>query len=279
MQTQRTLVDQIVNFFLSAFVLPGLAAKFILIAIGLGLAFGAVWLTAFWPPLRKRQLWIIGVVSAFLTWTAIAFIQIPLQSWTGQVLNRFFSQDTLTDWIFLVSIPSVLLSGLVQEGAKLVPTVFWWLRHDCHLDPKIGLLAGAVAGAGFGIFEAVWVHDTMFSAGWTWQVVQTNGLIGLSGFFERFFTVGFHISVSALAGYGLAKGWGWQFYLIAAFLHGALNYVVVPFQMGSLSPLVLEIYVAVFSIALTAIMLWIRWRSKASGTEISEAVSGPDSTG
>jgi RsiW-degrading membrane proteinase PrsW (M82 family) len=279
MQTQRTLIDQIVNFFLSAFVLPGLAAKFILIAIGLGLTFGAVWLTAFWPPLRKRQLWIIGAVSAFLTWTAISFIQIPLQSWTGQVLNRFFSPDTLTDWIFLVSIPSVLLSGLVQEGAKLVPTVFWWLRHDCHLDPKIGLLAGAVAGAGFGIFEAVWVHNTMFSAGWTWQVVQTNGLIGLSGFFERFFTVGFHISVSALAGYGLAKGWGWQFYLIAAFSHGALNYVVVPFQMGSLSPLVLEIYVAVFSIALTAIVLWIRWRSKPSGTAISEAVSGLDSTG
>jgi RsiW-degrading membrane proteinase PrsW (M82 family) len=279
MQTQKTLLDQVVTFFLSAFRLPGLAAKFVLIAIGLGLAFGAVWLTAYWPPLKKRQLWVIGAVSAFLTWTAIAFIQIPLQSASGLALTHFFSTAALTQWIYLVSIPAILLSGLVQEGAKLVPTVFWWLRHDRHLDPKIGLLAGAMAGAGFGVFEAVWVHNTMFAAGWTWQVVQANGFIGLSGFWERFFTVGFHISVAALAGYGLAKGWGWQFYLIASFLHGALNYVVVLYQTGLMKAVGLEIYVAVFSVVLTAVVVWIRWRTKPSGTEISAVESEPDSEG
>lgn len=268
-----------VDFFLSAFVLPGLAAKYILIAIGLGLAFGTVWLTAYWPPLRKWQLWVIGAVSAFLTWITIAFIQIPAQSGVGQILIHFVSPAGLTQWIYLVSIPSILLSGLVQEGAKLVPTVFWWLRHNRRLDPKIGLLAGAVAGAGFGIFESVWVHNSMFAGGWTWQVVQVNGLIGLAGFWERFFAVGFHISVSALAGYGLAKGWGWQFYLIASFLHGALNYVVVPFQTGALSTIWLEIYVAVLSVVLASIVLWMRWRrTGSSGTDTSEEESGPDST-
>jgi RsiW-degrading membrane proteinase PrsW (M82 family) len=127
-------------------------------------------------------------------------------------------------------------------------------------DPKLGLAIGAVGGAGFGIFEAVWVHNQVFMSGWTWQAVQTNGFLGIAGFWERFFTVGFHIAASALAGYGLAKGKGWQFYLIAAFLHGLLNYCVVFLQKGYLTVVQLEAYVAVMAVVVTAVVLWLRWR-------------------
>ncbi len=76
----------------------------------------------------------------------------------------------------------------------------------------------------------------------TWQTVEINGVLALLGFWERFFTVAFHIAASALAGYGLAKGLGWQFYLLASFLHGATNYSVILLQKGLLTGIQVEIY-------------------------------------
>lgn len=239
---------------------PSLNGELILVAIGIGLVFGAIWLTPYWPPmLKKPKLWMVGVVSTFLTWTAIAFIQIPLQSWTGQALSHFWGQFTLLRWLLLAGIPSILLSGLVQEGVKLVPVVFYWWRNNRNFTLKFGLIAGAVSGAGFGVFEAIWAHNTIFASGWTWKAVETSGFLALLGFWERFFSVAFHIAVSALAGYGLAKHQGWQFYLIASFLHGATNYSVILLQKGLLTSLQVEIYIAVLATAITSVALWLRW--------------------
>jgi len=131
-----------------------------------------------------------------------------------------------------------------------------------NFTPKFGLIAGALAGAGFGVFEAVWVHNTIFASGWTWHLVETNGTLALLGFWERLFAVGFHIAASALAGYGLAKHLGWQFYLIAGFLHGLTNYAVVLLQKQVLTSYQIEIYIAVIAIAVTSVVLWLRWRRR-----------------
>jgi RsiW-degrading membrane proteinase PrsW (M82 family) len=279
MQTQKTLIEQMVAFFLSAFHYPGLSWKLVFIAILLGLVFGAIWLSAYRPSFKRNPaLLVICTVSAFLTWAAIAFVQIPLQTWSGQALGFFFSPVTLSKWLLLVSVPGILLSGIVQEAAKLVPVIFFWISNHRSLTPKLGLIAGAVSGTGFGVFEAVWVHNSMFAAGWTWQIVRANGLIGLAGFWERLFAVGFHIAVAGLSGYGLARGKGWQFYIIAAFLHGALNYSVVLLQKGVFNTTGIEIYAAIFAAALTAVVLWLRWKKDDEGmNEIPEqdsSVSG-----
>lgn len=250
-----------IAFFLSAFRFPGLTWSLVILAIAVGLLFGAIWLVSYWPPLVKRPwLWAVGIVSALLTWSAIAFIQVPLQTLAGQTLLYFWDQLTLIRWLLLAGIPQILLSGLVQEGSKLVPTVFYWRRSGRKLDPKFGLLLGAMAGAGFGVFEAVWVHNLIFASGWTWQAVETNGILALLGFWERFFTVAFHIAASALASYGLAKGLGWQFYLLASFLHIATNYSVILLQKGLLTGIQVEIYIAVLAVAITTVALWLRWR-------------------
>lgn len=255
------MLQQMIQFFKSAFYFPGLGGELILVAIGISLIFGAIWLTPYWPPmLKKPGLWIVGVISAFFTWMAIAFIQIPLQSWTGQALNHFWGQFTLLRWLLLAGIPSILLSGLVQEGAKLVPVVIYWWRNDWEFTPEFGLIAGAVSGAGFGIFEAIWVHNTIFSSGWTWRSVETSGYLALMGFWERLFSIAFHIAVSALAGYGLAKRKGWQVYLIASFLHGITNYSVILLQKGLLTSTQVEIYISVFAATITSVALWLRWR-------------------
>jgi RsiW-degrading membrane proteinase PrsW (M82 family) len=258
------MLEYMLDFFKSGFVYSGLLWNQALIAIGLAVAFGAVWFAPYWTPILKRPwAWAILAGSAFLSWAAIAFIQIPLQIWTGQALGHFWSQQILIDWLLLAGIPQILLSGLVQEGSKLVPVVIYWWRKGRNVDPKMGLAIGAVAGLGLGVFEAVWVHNLIFASGWSWGAVQSSGVVALAGFWERFFAVAFHIAASALAGYGLAKGWGWQFYLIASGLHALLNYGAVLFQAGVMTTVPLEICVAVVAALITAGVLWLRWKKSA----------------
>lgn len=254
------MLQQITQFFTSAFNFPGLSWILILVAIVIGIVFGAMWITPYCPPVIKRPgLWLVAIVSAFLTWTAIAFIQIPLQGWTSQALAHFWGQFTLLRWLLFASIPGILLSGLVQEGAKLIPVTFYWWRNHWNFTPKFGLIAGAVSGAGFGVFEAIWVHNSIFASGWTWGTVETSGFFALLGFWERFFSVAFHTAVSALAGYGLAKRLGWQFYLIASLLHGTTNYSVILLEKGILTSVQVEIYIAVLAVAISGGALWLRW--------------------
>jgi len=222
-----------------------------------------------WPGVHFfwRVLGVI-VVSATLTWVAVSFIQIPLQTWSGQFLNRFWGQETLVGWLLLAGIPAVLLTGIVQEGAKLVPVVAYWWRRGRNIDPKLGLAIGAVAGVGFGVFEAQWLHNTIFAMGWTWGSVQTFGPMAAFGFWERFFTVAFHTAVSALAGYGLARGFGWQSYVLAAFLHGLLNYSALLFQSGTLPIIGTEIFITVVAVLVAAGALWLRWRKPEAAVEV-----------
>ena len=256
------MLDYAVSFFKSFFQNPSVWG------IGLAIAFGAVWLACYRPPLFKQPwLWAILVSSPFITLAAASFIQIPLQVWAGQALNHFWSQEVLTRWILVAGIPQILLSGLVQEGAKLVPVVAYWRRSGKNIDPKLGLAIGAVAGAAFGIFEAQWAHNLIFASGWTWASVQTGGFMALAGFWERFFTLAAHTAFSALAGYGLARGRGWQFYLIASALHGLLNYSVVLLQAGFFTALHAEIYVAAVAVLITTWVLWLRWRKGTATAE------------
>ena len=162
--------------------------------------------------------------------------------------------------ILWAGIPVVLLSGLVQEGAKLLPVIAYWLCKHRSLDAKTGLSIGAMAGVGFGIVEAQWVLNGIFASGWSWAVFQTFGFMGIAGFWERFFTIAFHTASTALAGWGLAKGKGWQFYLLAAFLHFLLNYVALIYQKRYLTSNQIEIYIAVFAAVVFGVVLWLRWR-------------------
>ena len=263
------MLEEILGFLESWFVYPNLAWDLMLIAIGLAIVFGAIWLAGHWPPLfKKHWLWAVAVGSAFLALLAVVFVQIPLQTWAGQALGHFWSEAVILSWLPLAGIPQILLSGLVQEGAKMVPMVVWWWRSGRSINPRLGLAIGAIAGAGFGIFEAFWAHGRIFAAGWTWQAIQTDGFLGIAGFWERLFAVGFHIAASALVGYGLAKGKGWQFYLIAAGLHALLNYSTVFLYKGWLTIVQLEVFVAVMAVVVTAVVLRLRWQKTEELAEV-----------
>lgn len=250
-------------FLKSWFVYPGVSWEQMLVSLGLALAFAAFWLLAYWPPIFKKVwFWPVLIVGGLLSVLAVSFIQIPLQIYAGRALLNFWSGSTLDNWILLASIPALLISGLVQEGAKMVPVVAWWWRGGMKLTPRMGLFIGAMAGAGLGIFESFWVHNHLFQAGWTTEYIRTAGFLGIAGFWERFFTTGFHIAVSALAGYGLAKGKGWQFYLIASGLHAFLNWGVALLQKGIFTIQWLEVYAAIIAVIVTAFVLLLRWSKR-----------------
>ncbi len=235
-----------------------------LAGIGISILFGALWYAVFWTSILKRS-WArrILFVSAFLTWIAISFIQFPLQGWIGLVLKHFWQPEVLNKWILLAGLPQILITGFIQEGSKLLPVVVYWWRKGKKIDPRLGLLAGVVSGLGFGVFEAVWVFNTLFKSGWNIQFIKTYGLfLALIPFIERFFTVAFHTASSAIAGWGLAKGRGWQFYIVVSIAHSASNYIPLIVAAGLITKLQLEICIATLSLILMGIALWLRWRKK-----------------
>ncbi len=229
--------------------------------IGLAIVFGAVWLASLRPlNLRSPWLWVVLVAGAILFSPGILWIQAPLQKLISGWLIGRFGIDVYQTQLLLMGTPVVLLSGLVQEGAKLIPVVVYWWRKGRNIDPKLGLSVGAMAGAGFGIFEVQWLLNSIFASGWNWETAQAFGFLGFAGLWERFFAVAFHIAVTALAGWGLAKGWGWQFFLLVSFLHFALNYSAIVVQLKMLTVFQVEIIIAIFASILFGIVLWLRWR-------------------
>ena len=269
------MLSQMTGFFNSAFYFAGTNWKSILVAIALGLVFGAIWLVLYLPPLFKKPwLWVVAVVSAILTWAAIAFIQIPLQNWYAQAASHFWNETVIAHWYLLAAFPLVLLSGLVQEASKLAPVLFYWWRSKKSFTAQFGMIVGAVSGAGFGVFEAIWVHNQIFASGVSWSVVDNYAL----GLWERIFSVAFNIAASALTGYGIAKRKGWLFYLIAAFLHGIVNYSAILLEDNRITAAQSEIYSTVIAVAITAFALWLRWyKEKEIPTDNSPAIA-PDST-
>jgi RsiW-degrading membrane proteinase PrsW (M82 family) len=265
------LWQSMTSFFKSWFIFPGLDAFLVAIGVGLAILFGAIWLLAHWPPLFKKPwFWAVAVVSAFLTMLAITFLQIPAAYYIGKGMQHVWNQATLNKWLYLSGIPLVLITGIVQEGAKMVPLVFWWWRSGKTLDPKMGMAIGAIAGAGFGIFEAMWAHNQILFSGITLSSVFSS-FSTIMPFWERFWAVALHISVSALVGYGLAKGKGWQFYLIAAGVHTVANYFIIPLRKGLMTTNEVEICAAGVAAILTLITLYLRWRKQEVTVDIQPA--------
>ena len=150
------MLERLVDAFVSGFVFPGILWNQLFIGIGLAIIFGALWLAPYWTPiLKKPRAWAVLAGSAIFTWIAVAFVQGSLTYWTNSWFINQFGQETFQSQILLMAIPSILYTGLVQEGAKFVPVVMWWWRSGRNIERKLGLAIGAVAGLGFGVFEAV----------------------------------------------------------------------------------------------------------------------------
>jgi len=147
------------------------------------------------------------------------------------------------------------------------------------------LIAGAVAGAGFGIFEAIWklnlilpaigifnsYSTVLSSVGFKSLQIILLGFSPLMGTFGSLYSIVFHIAASALVGYGLAKHRGWQFYLLAVFLNSFINYGAFLTYLPRITITEGLIWGGVPLVLVTVFALWLRWHKP----RVKPAVSGP----
>lgn len=229
---------------------------------GLAIIFGAIWLACYRPPLiSKPWLWAALAGGAVLAPIAIAITSFPIGYGISKLASYFWSQQVIKSWGWLISVPSIFIFGLVWQGAMLVPVAVYWWRKNRNLEPKFGLLIGAVAGAGFGILLTQWANNFFIAdTSWSWLLVQTQGFPALSGFWESFFVLGLSVASTALAGWGIAKGWGWKFYLLAAFVFLVTNYNTVLVSYGRISATQAQFIIATWAVVVVGVTLWLRDR-------------------
>ncbi len=219
--------------------------------------------------LRRWPLWAAVAAGAVVFPFSIAWVQVPVQQGLSAFWGRVLDTAAIQRWLLAVAVPSIAVSGLVQESVKLAVTAAGLRLLKAGRSPRAGLAMGAAAGAGFGGIEAFWVLNQVFATGMTWATVQLYGPAALIGFIERFFAVPFHIAVAALAGYGLATGRTWRFLLLAAGLHGLVNYGAVLLQAGLLGAVSVEVWVAAIALTSMAGALWLRWRGARAAADAS----------
>jgi hypothetical protein len=264
------MITEILHFIASFF------ETFNAISVALAVLFGVIWMACFRPPLfSKFWLWAILPFGAMITLLAVAVLQLPFQSWIEHVIQAPYHDEHHIMPFLLAALPVLVVSALVQEGAKLVPAVTYWQLEKRKINPVLGMQIGAVAGAGFGMLQAQWVHNAIFASGWTFEMVQIEGIGELFVFYESVFIVAMHVTTAALSGYGLAKGWGWQFYLLASLIHIGMYTICflihahfIPHVMGELA---MSLYIEAIMVAV--IIVGERSTKRAEHDEVEQTES------
>jgi hypothetical protein len=227
----------------------------------LAVLFAAPWLILLaGRRLRRPWLWGMVVLAAVLFPISIAWIQVPIQQGLNRLWLSLFPTATIERFLLLFAVPSIVVSGLVQEVAKFGIGVAGLYVTGERRNARAGLATGAAAGAGYGGMEAFWVFNRIFAAGFTLGTIQLGGISALVVFIERFFTVMFHTGVASLSTYGYATGRPWRFLLMAIGLHSLTNYMAVLLQTGVLSVAGTEIVLAIIAVATVTAALWLRAR-------------------
>ncbi|HAE85701.1 MAG TPA: hypothetical protein DCG78_04240 [Anaerolineaceae bacterium] len=230
--------------------------------IGIALIMGAIWLAIFRMPLGKQpRLWTFLAVGALLFGPTIGLLQFPLQIFSMQALFQAWGAEIWQERLLVSEIPAMLITGFVQEGIKLVPVLIYRKRRQ-PLPDREALLAGAAVGAGFGIFEAAWLLNQVFTTGFSLPAFRLQGWQASLSFWERLFIVGFHTSTTALAAYWFNRGKGSRAYLAIALFHSIMNYGVILAAAGVFTIVQTEIYITVLCAIMIGAALWLRWHDR-----------------
>jgi RsiW-degrading membrane proteinase PrsW (M82 family) len=228
-------------------------------AVGVAFFIGATWISLYFPPLFKdARLWLVMVASAFFTIAIVRFVYVPLADAAFWHLLPF-PPDPESGRLLLLQALGFIFTCFVEEGAKMVPIVAYWRYRDRKLSPKMGLIVGACAGAAFGIIYEQGQLVPVFTSGVFWNDLETYGIMAFTDLWDDLF-VAASTAFSAVAGYGLAKGKGWQFYLIAVGLHALRGVGFMLNGRGILTWRQSLAWVIIVAAGVTAWALWLRWR-------------------
>jgi len=208
--------------------------------------------------------------GALLFVPAAVWVQAPLQ----QAFERWAAATLSTADQTLLSLPPALLSGVVQETAKLLAAVSGlvvlrgsdWRHHGGPAGAAAGtiqtsLLCGVTAGAGMGGFESAIVLSVASAA------VPAVGVGALgSVLLERVFGTALHASLAGLVVYFWSTGRLWHGLAAAMFTHTLVNYAVLVLsaKLGLAGAWVLETIIVIFaSASVVVLLLLVRRRAQA----------------
>ncbi len=163
------------------------------------------------------------VAGAALTTLGMCYVQVPLQA----AVERWMMSSLATANQAVLALPVILVSGLVQEPLKFLGAA---LGLAVGAPPKPAttaaakaVLFGALAGVGFGGFEAAVIlsaaHSTVVAAGLGFGAM-TLALV------ERVLAVLFHLSATGIVVWAWARSVKAGLWTLVGMvvLHGLMNY-------------------------------------------------------
>lgn len=193
-------------------------------------------------PGRERLFWLRAalavILGAALFTPSIGAVQVPLQ----EALSAWLARHTTLADPFLLALPVVFLSGLIQEPVKLLAL----LPAACRAPRSSYLPLGALAGGAYGGMEALLLFAAVFPH-------PGLGALNLAAaIWERAFAILFHLALAAFVAHRFSRGWkqGLGALALAVLAHSLLlNYVaavLLPALWGGLASL---LYVTLVSLA------------------------------
>lgn len=170
--------------------------------------------------LPARSLTIAAVLGTILFLPSIGWIQVPLQHAVSEWANASFA----TANVLILSLPVIMLSGLVQEPTKWLGALAAGRSSRVTADRRRTATVFGVCGLAYGWIEA-WL---ILSFVHTLQAPMIPAVL------ERLLAIGFHATITAIAGWYLVSGAGAGFLALttASLYHGAVNSLTVLPVMG-----------------------------------------------
>jgi len=205
-----------------------------------------------WPNLF---LLLVLIVWGGLGLELTLLVQPPIQNWYTRVTDFSFAEATTGT--LALGFGAVLITGIVQEFLKGVPlwVGFRFIRGGHHrLGGSIWLWLtwGAALGFGFGVWEAIRIVAVPLS--------EYSGSMLWMALFERFWAIGFHVLSPVLMAAFLMVGRGFLGYVVAAVVHGMINYSAVLHSFWLIDMNTTEGLIAAL-VALLFLYTWYRLRS------------------
>lgn len=186
-------------------------------------------------------------LGAALFAPSIAEVQVPLQS----LATRWAMGHLATANSLVLSIPAILLTGIVQEPAKLLAAGLgmWTVRRGTR---RAAPTIGALAGAGYGGMEAAIILSYALT-------IVPPGVFPWLATVERASAVIFHLSLPGIVMFWWARGAarGLLGLLGAVLAHAALDSLPVLLGMGLVGVACAEVIVGILSLALFAYLIFL----------------------
>lgn len=229
---------------------------------------------ALWIPLTRlmagkyRHLaWLVAVALPFSALVNLA-VKTPLLRTVVEASGVSTSGAVPPLWFLLFSL---LLAPVTEEAIKLLPALARPVRRYLAEDRGAGLWAGLFLGVGFGLGEIGYL---------AWRLTGTPAVAGVpvwqfTGFLtERLYVTFGHGILTAVAVYGLARGWlrGLRGYAYAVLLHATLNVGALLYQLKLAPVQVAGLWGMGVFVGLILLFMWLQGQNRLDAAPEPEVV-------